>query len=46
MIDICCGWSGVKNHSLCYWSIVMMSHVEFRLVNFMPDRYQKSFKIA
>ena len=29
MIDICCVGSGVKYHSLSYWSIVMTSPVEF-----------------
>ena len=29
MIDICCVGSGVQCHSPSYWSIVMMSLVEF-----------------
>ena len=29
MIDICCVRSGVQYHVLSYWSIVMMSLVEF-----------------
>ena len=28
MIEICCDRSGMKYHSLSYWSIVMMSPVE------------------
>ena len=31
MIDICCVGSGIKYHSLSYWSIVMMSLVELFL---------------
>ena len=31
MIDICCVESGIKYHSLSYWSIVVMSVVELFL---------------
>jgi len=29
MIDICCVGSGVRYHSLSFWSIVMTSPIEF-----------------
>ena len=40
MIDICCVRSGVKYHTMSYWSIVMKSPV-----NFVPNKYEKSFKM-
>ena len=38
MIDICYVGSGVKYHSLSYWSIVMMPPVEFSTINFVPNQ--------
>ena len=46
MIDIYCVVSGVKHHSLSYWSVVMTLPVEFRQVNFASNRYEKTFKMA
>ena len=46
MTDIYCVVSGVKHHSLSYWSAVMMLPVEFREVNLVSNRYEKSFKMA
>ena len=40
MIDIYSIGSGVKCHSLIYWSIVMTSP------DFAPKRYEKFFKMA
>ena len=40
MIDIDSVGSGVKCHSLFYWSIVMTSP------NFAPKRYEEFFKMA
>ena len=37
-IDICRVGSGVKYHSLSYWSIVMMSPVEFSTGEFRAKR--------
>ena len=46
MTDIYCVVSGVKRHSLSYWSVVMTLLVEFRQVNLASNRYEKSFKMA
>ena len=43
MIGICYVGSGMKYHSLSYWPIVMMSPQQ---VNFAPNRYEKSIKMA
>ena len=43
---IYCVVSGVKHHSLSYLSVVMTLPVEFRQVNLVSNRYEKSFKMA
>ena len=45
MIDICCVRSGVKYHTMSYWSIVMKSAVEFLTGEFREFSYEKSFKM-
>ena len=47
MIDTCCDESGMKYHSLSYWSIVMTSPVEFSTGEFRDKQVRKkSFKMA
>ena len=46
MIDICCVGSSVTYHSLSYWSIVMMSRVEFLTGECRAKRCERSFKMA
>ena len=41
MIDICCVGSGIKYHSLSYWSIVITSLVELFLT--VQKRFRKDF---
>ena len=41
MIDICCVRSGIKYHSLSYWSIVITSLVELFLS--VQKRFRKDF---
>ena len=45
MIDICSVGSGMKYHSLSYWSIVMMPLVEFSTSQFRakPGKKNKGF---
>ena len=44
MIDICCDGSGVKYHSLSYWSIVMTVPVEFSTGEFRAKQVWKVLK--
>ena len=49
MIDICCVGSGVKSHSLSYWSIVMTSPVEFSSGEFRASQKKiiiKDFSVS
>ena len=41
MIDICCVASGVKYHSLSYWSIVMTSILEYLTGEFCAKQVRK-----
>ena len=43
MLDICVG-SGVKYHSLSYWSVVMTSPVEFYIDKFRAKQVRKVLK--
>ena len=44
MTDICCVGSGVKYHSLSYWSVVMTSPVEFSTDKFCAKQVRKVLK--
>ena len=44
MIDICCVGSGVKYHSLSYWSVVITSPVEFSADKFRAKQVRKVLK--
>ena len=49
MIDICWVGSGVKSHSLSYWSIVMTSPVEFSSGEFRTNQKKiiiKDFSVS
>ena len=41
MIDICCVGSSMKYHFLSYWSLVMMSLVEFLTSEFSAKQVSK-----